>query len=159
LLDANTGAGTTEGLQAELVFGGADNVRGGTNAAKRSVINKRGGSQRSRRNSHFLNNGTNNVRDVRERTAIDSVNIGGLTGQNLCDLTNDAVYILGGKVLNRSQGDTFLSHFDLVGFLEAISTNFGSDNHKGERCLRADTIRELGLGHFPARWKSCLRPD
>jgi hypothetical protein len=38
-------------------------------------------------------------------------------------------------------------------FLAAISTNFGSDNHKAERQSRATTIRNLVLCHFPARWK------
>jgi len=106
LLDADTRASTAKGLQAELVFGRTHLIRSSTDAAKRSVIHERRGSERSGRHCHFLDNTTNDIRDVGDSSAVDGVDIGGLTSKNLCNLSDDARDILGGKVLDGSKRDT-----------------------------------------------------
>ncbi len=110
LLNADARASTTEGLKAELVFGRSNLIGSGSNAAKRQVRDEGRSRERSGRNGHFLNNRANGVGNAGERAAVDGVDVGGFTGQHLRDLTNDAVDILGGEVLDRRQGDTIRRH-------------------------------------------------
>lgn len=65
LFHADTRASATKGLKLELIFRASDLIGGSTNAAKRSVIHEGWCSQRGCRNSHFFDNGTHHVRDVR----------------------------------------------------------------------------------------------
>jgi len=116
LLYADARASTAQGLELELILGRSDEVRGGTDAAKGGVIDEGRGGEGSGGNCHFLDNATNDIRHIRKGAAVDCVDIGRLTSQYLCDLTNDAIYIFGSKVLDCSQGDTFLRHFVLVEF-------------------------------------------
>lgn len=76
LLDANARASTTKGLKCKLILSATDNVRGCANSAKGGVVNKRRGCKRGCRDSHFLDNATHRVRDIRERAAIDGVDVG-----------------------------------------------------------------------------------
>jgi hypothetical protein len=93
-----------------LVFRASDLIRGCTNAAKRSVVNEFGLSQRGCRNRHFFDNGTDNVRDVRKRSTIDGVNIGRFARKNATNLPNDTIDIFGGEILDRRQRNTVISH-------------------------------------------------
>ena len=65
LLDADTGTSTAKGLELEAVLGAADEIRVGANATECGVIDENRSRERGRRNSHFLDNRANHVRDVR----------------------------------------------------------------------------------------------
>ena len=106
LLDADAGARTTQGSKLELILGRTDLVRSSTDAAEVKVWDKCRGCKRRGGHGHFLDDRTNDVRDVGDSSAINAVDVGTLAGKNLGDLTNDAVNILGSKVLYGSNGDT-----------------------------------------------------
>lgn len=110
LLDANTGTGATEGLELELILRGTNLVGSGTNAAKGGVIDEGRSGEGSGRNCHFLNNAADDIRNIRERAAGGGVDVGTFAGENSTDLSDDAVDILGGEVLDRGQGDTIVRH-------------------------------------------------
>lgn len=110
LLDANTGTGSTEGLELELILRGTNLVGSGTNAAKGGVIDEGRSGEGSGGNCHFLNNAADDIRNIRERAAVDGVDVWTFAGENSTDLSDDAVDILGGEVLDRGQGDTIVRH-------------------------------------------------
>ena len=118
LLDADARASPTKGLQAELVFGRANLIGGSTNAAKRQVRDEGRRCERSRRNSHFLNNRANGVGNAGERAAVDGVDVGGLTGQDLCDLTDDAIDILAREILNRRERNAVVGIWHLFSLVD-----------------------------------------
>lgn len=105
LLDADTGTSAAKGLELEAVLGAADEVRVGANATECGVIDEDRSRERGRRNSHLLDNGANNVRDVRKRSTIDGVDVGRLASENSANLPNDTVSVLSGEVLDRRQGN------------------------------------------------------
>ena len=113
LLDADARASTTKGLKAELILGRANLVSRSTNTAEGEVGDEVRSGERSSRNGHFLDNATDGVGNAGERAAINRVDVGGLTGQNFSDLTDDAVDILAGEVLDRGQRDAVIGicHF------------------------------------------------
>ena len=117
LLDADTGTSTAKGLELEAVLGAADEVRVGANATECGVIDENRSRERGRRNSHLLNNGANNVRDVRKRSTIDGVNVRGLPSENSANLPNDTVSVLSGEVLDRRQGNAIFKRHSFGFFL------------------------------------------
>ena len=70
------------------------------------IVQERRSSQRGVRNSHFLDDRTNDVRRVGEGATVNGVDEGGLAGQNASDLTNDTVHVLGREILDLGQRDT-----------------------------------------------------
>ena len=110
LLNANARASTTKSLKLELIFSRADLIWSSTNAAKRSVIHECRRSERSGRNCHFLNNATDNIRDIRESSTINRIDIWRFTGKHSANLTDNAVYIFRSEILNRCKWDTIVRH-------------------------------------------------
>lgn len=145
LLDADARASPTEGLQLELILGRADLIGSSTNTAEGGVIHEGRSGEGSSGNRHFLDNGADDIRDIGESPAVDGVDIGRLTSQHLRDLPNDAVDILGGEVLDCSQGDTF-RHFVWLSFPDAASTILVRQ-HQSCTAVACDHDTNFGLFH------------
>jgi len=127
LLDADARACTTKGLKLEGVLSGADLIRIRSNTAEGSVIDEYWSSKAGLRNRHFLDNGTNHVRDVWKRAAADGVDVGAGASQNLGDLPNDAIHVLRREVLHLSDRNTIVGHSGCVFLLCHQPTGFGCD--------------------------------
>lgn len=157
LLDADTGTSTAKGLELEAVLGAADEVRVGANATQGGVIDENGGRERGRRNSHLLDNGANNVRDVRKRSTIDGVDVGRLPSEDSANLPNDAVCVLSGEVLDRRQGNAIIRHSFGFSWLRFCFGFFALETTPRKNRGDSKSVFSHGCGKLlfwshPARW-------
>lgn len=162
LLDADTGTSTAKGLELEAVLGAANEVRVSANATQGGVIDENGGRERGRRNSHFLDNGTNNVRDVRKRSTIDGVNIGRLPGENPANLTNDTVNVFGGEVLNCRQWNAIRHNFSFSWLSLVLVSSLlkpPQEKNRGDsKSVFFPRVQEVAFLVAPGTLVHCFRP-
>lgn len=145
LLHANTRAGPAQCLQLELVLSGSNNVRSGTNAAERGVIDECGSSQRGGRHGHLFNNGADHIRHIRQSAAVDGVDVGRFAGQNASDLAYDTVYVFAGEILNSRQRDTIIGHGGFRSFLNSLPTHSGKQQVQTGQPDRRPVVGDLLL--------------
>lgn len=115
LLDANARTSTTEGLELELILSRSNLVGSSTNTAESGVIHEGRSGEGSSGNRHFLNNATDDIRDIRESSTINRVDVRRFASKHTTDLADDAVDIFTGEVLDCRQRNAGISH--IISFL------------------------------------------